>query len=96
MNGQREDVRQFISLRWHPNMDRVRFITSVSSAVKLHVDAVAQKQRSFILKLDGSFWKKFCALSVVEAGHVLDVLKTAPITHIFFISRLRLLDHGPN
>jgi hypothetical protein len=83
----------FHKLFWHWDMDCDGFITSVSSAVKLHVAALAEAAataqehpRLFTLRLDDTFWEEFCALSDDKAGHVGDVLQTAPITHIHFDS----------
>jgi hypothetical protein len=75
-------------------MNYVDFITHISTAVQRHVDTAPGKQPRLSLRLDDTFWKKYCAPSEDEAGHVRNVLKTAPTTHIYF--SLELSDHGSN
>jgi hypothetical protein len=90
-----------MDLSWEPTVDYVGFITHVSTVVQLHLKAVAeaaatdQTTQSLRFVLDNLFWKKFCALREDEAGKVLDVLKTAPITKILF-HHLQLSNHASN
>jgi hypothetical protein len=96
-----EGERQDMDLSWEPTVDYVGFITHVSTVVQLHLKAVAeaaatdQTKQSLRFVLDNLFWKKFCALREDEAGKVLDVLKTAPITKILF-HHLQLSNHASN
>jgi hypothetical protein len=99
--NQEENDRMYLS--WEPTVEYVDFVTAISTSVQHYFKAVpaeaaatAQKRpRLFILRLDDLFWKNFCALTEDEAGHVLDGLKAAPITHVYFIS-VRLSNHGSN